>query len=102
MKRTLMLLLLLGGCTSASPVMETSDGSYMVSARAAPAAGGATGAQTHAYKQAQAYCAAMDKKPVVVGTNDRDVYQGGVGGSAYGFGGGMSAAGEAKLRFRCN
>lgn len=101
MKRTLILALLLGGCATASPVMDTGDGTYLVSARAAPAAGGATGAQTHAYKQATAYCASMDKKPVVLGANDRDVYQAGFGGSAYGYGGGMSAAGEAKLRFRC-
>jgi len=101
MKRTLVLALFLGACAQTSPVMDTGDGTFLVSARAAPAAGGATGAQTRAYREAQQHCAAMDKKPVVIGTNDRDVYQGGVGGNAYGFGGGMSAAGEAKMRFRC-
>lgn len=103
MQRTFVLFaaLSLGACAIATPVMDTGDGTYMVSARAAPAAGGATGAQTHAYKQAQAHCAASGQKAVVIGTNDRDVYQAGFGGSAYGYGGGMSAAGEAKLRFRC-
>lgn len=96
-----MILSVAAACTSASPVMDTGDGTYMISARAAPAAGGATGAQTVAYKEAQKYCAAMDKKPVVIGANDRDVYQAGYGGNAYGYGGGMSAAGEAKMRFRC-
>lgn len=97
----LSLLFVASACAIASPVMDTGDGTYMVSATAAPAAGGATGAQTHAYKEAQKYCAAMDKKPVVVGANDRDVFQAGYGGNAYGYGGGVSAAGEAKLRFRC-
>jgi hypothetical protein len=47
----------LAGCATASPVMDAGDGTYLISARAAPVRGGATGAQTVAYNDAQKFCA---------------------------------------------
>ena len=35
----------LAGCATASPVMDAGDGTYLISARAAPVRGGATGAE---------------------------------------------------------
>lgn len=91
--------------------METGDGSYFISARAAPARGGTTGAHTVAYKDAQAFCAARGDglRPVLVGSSERDVYQsaGGGGfsfnryGGSGGFGGSSMAAGSVSMRFRC-
>jgi hypothetical protein len=47
----------LAGCATATPVMDAGDGTYLISARAAPVRGGATGAQTVAYTDAQKFCA---------------------------------------------
>jgi hypothetical protein len=95
----------LAGCATATDVMDMGGGVYMISARAAPARGGAAGATQVAYKDAQAFCAAKGTKPIVVAANDRDVMQGSVGGSfgpnGGNFGGGVFAAGNATLRFRC-
>lgn len=92
----LALLLALGGCATASPVMDLGDGTYTISAQAAPARGGATGATTYAFEKAQAYCA--PGRPVLVNAQERDLPQGGF--SAYG--GGVYNAGSTTLRFRCN
>lgn len=98
-------VLALGGCATASDVMEMPNGVYMISARAAPARGGAAGAMQVAYKDAQAFCGAKGARPIVVDSQDRDVMQGSVGGSfgpsGGSFGGGVFAAGNATLRFRC-
>ena len=110
--RALAIVALLGlaACAQASPIMDTGDGTYMVSARAAPARGGATGAQTVAYQEAQKFCTEQGGgRPVVIGADDRDVYQSSMGGgftatrtsASGGFGGTTMAAGEAKIRFRC-
>lgn len=108
--RVLFIVLAVGGCAVASPVMDTGDGTYMISARAAPARGGATGAQTVAYQDAQQFCAQQGGRPVLIGAQDRDIYQSAIGGgfsgtptSGYsgGFGGGTFAGGSATLRFRC-
>lgn len=98
-------LLALGACAQASQPMEAADGTYLISARAAPVRGGATGAYEVAHKDAMAFCAKSDKRAVLVGAADRDVYQSSYGGTvtsggAY-FGGGTSAAGSASIRFRC-
>ena len=99
--------MLAGACASSTPVMDTGDGTYMVSARAAPARGGATGAQTVAYQEAQKFCAQQGDglRPIVIGNQDRDIYQSSVGGGFNQYGGGFSgstmAAGSASLRFRC-
>lgn len=100
---------LLAGCTQASPVMNAGDGVYFVSTRAAPLAGGTTGAYSRAHEEATKFCAARGGTPVLIGAQDRDVYQSGYGGSfsgnRYGWGGGYggstSAAGNASVRFRC-
>jgi hypothetical protein len=89
-----------------SDVMDAGNGTYMISAHAAPVRGGAAGANDVAYKDANKFCAAKDgSHAVVVTANDRDVYQGSVGGSWNGsggsFGGGVFAAGNTTLRFRC-
>jgi hypothetical protein len=47
----------LGGCATASPAMDLGDGTYLISAGAAPARGGATAAMTVAHNDAQQFCA---------------------------------------------
>jgi hypothetical protein len=106
----LMLALVAGACAQASPPMEAADGSFLISARAAPVRGGATGAYEVAYKDAQAFCAQRGQRAVLEGAQDRDIYQSGYGGAFSGtpqggysgaMGGGTSAAGSATIRFRC-
>ena len=98
-------LLALGACAQATQPMEAADGSYMISARAAPVRGGATGAYEVAHKDAMAFCQRSSKRAVLVGSEDRDIYQSGFGGSINqnggAFGGGTAAAGSANIRFRC-
>jgi hypothetical protein len=54
--------------------MDAGDGTYLISARASPARGGATGAQTVAYTDAQKFCAQKGdgSHPIVVNTPERD------------------------------
>jgi hypothetical protein len=99
------ILMLVTGCAMTSGVMEAEDGTYLISARAAPIRGGTAGANAVAYQDAQKFCAGQAKRAVVVTAAERDVYQssfgaswGASGGSA---GGGTFAAGNANLRFRC-
>lgn len=98
--------LLLAGCAMTSTVMDTGGGTYMISGHAAPIRGGATGANDVAYTDANKFCAGKGGHAVVIGQADRDVYQGSVGGSVGpqggSFGGGVFAAGNATLRFRCD
>lgn len=98
-------LIALGACAQATQPMETADGSYMISARASQARGGATGAYEVAHKDAQAFCARQDKRAVLVGSNDRDIYQSGgagyIGPQGGYFGGGTNVSGSANIRFRC-
>lgn len=101
------LMVSLAGCAMTSDVMDTGNGTYMISARAAPVRGGAAGANEVAYKDANKFCA--QKGPgmhaIVLDANSRDVYQGSMGGSwnrnGGSFGGGVFAAGNADLHFRC-
>lgn len=92
---------LLGGCAVTSDVMDTGGGTYMISAHAAPVRGGAAGANKLAYARAAKFCSAQGAHPVVLATSARDVYQGSFGGSAGSFGGGVFAAGNTDLHFRC-
>ena len=89
-----------------SDVMDTGNGTYMISAHAAPVRGGAAGANEVAYKDANAFCAGKGGHAVVLGADSRDVYQGSVGGSfgpgGGSFGGGVFAAGNADMHFRCD
>jgi hypothetical protein len=95
----------LSGCAMTSEVMDTGNGTYMISAHAAPIRGGAAGANSVAYDDAQAFCQKKGMHAVVIDANSRDVYQGSVGGSynAQGgsFGGGVFASGNTDLHFRC-
>jgi hypothetical protein len=97
----------LAGCATANPVMDAGDGTYLISARASPARGGATGAQTVAYPDAQKFCAQKGDglHPIVVNTQEREIYQSSVGGGFHqyggGFGGSTMAAGAVNFRFRC-
>ena len=92
---------------SIAPVMDAGDGTYLISARAAPARGGATGAQTVAYTDAQKFCAQKEdgSHPIVVTTQERDIYQSSFGGGVNQYGGGVGgstmAAGAVNFRFRC-
>jgi hypothetical protein len=99
MKRIVLLALLTGGCATASPVMDLGDGSYAISAQAAPVRGGATGATTYAFEKAQAYCA--PSRAVLVHANERDLQQGSMGWYGGSGGGGIYNAGGANIRFRC-
>jgi uncharacterized membrane protein YgcG len=91
------------GCAMSSDVMDAGNGTYMISAHAAPIRGGATEADSVAYQDANRFCAR--KTPgthaIVVDSRERDVYQGSFGGSGGSFGGGVFASGNANLRFRC-
>lgn len=106
----LVLALVVGACAQATPPMETADGAYLISARAAPVRGGATGAYEVAHKDAMAFCAQRGRRAVLEAAQDRDIYQSGYGGAfsgtaqagySGGIGGGTSAAGSATVRFRC-
>ena len=105
-------LLLAGACSVSSPIMDTGDGVYYISVRAPPILGGATGAQTVAHEDAQKFCAQKGDglHPVVVSTQERDIYQSSYGGQIFGtpngslfggFQGGTSASGVVNMRFRC-
>ncbi len=48
------VVLVLSGCAMTSDVMDTGNGTYMISAHAAPIRGGAAGANQVAYKDATA------------------------------------------------
>lgn len=100
------------GCATASPAMDMGDGTYLISARAAPARGGATGAMTVAHEDERKFCAQQGDglRPIVVGAQDRDIYQSSIGGGfsgtptggySGGFGGSTMAAGSVNMRFRC-
>ena len=100
MKATFAVLagvLALTACADATPVMDAGNGTYFISAAAAPLRGGTMGAHSVAYGDAQKFCAQKGLKPVLVGTDERDVYQGGISG----YGGTMYAAGTVNMRFRC-
>src|SRR5688572_4113048 len=90
--------LTLGGCAMASDVMDTGNGTYLISARASPARGGAAGANQVAYKDAQAFCSAKGLRPIVITADSRDSTQASFGGSGGAFGGGVFQAGNADLR----
>ena len=79
-----LFALSVAGCATASPVMDAGDGVYFISARASPARGGTTGAHTVAYKDAQAFCSQKGDglHPVVVNSQERDIYQSSFGGGA--------------------
>jgi hypothetical protein len=96
----------IAACAMSSPIMEASDGSFIVSARAAPVRGGSTGAQSVAFEEARNFCAKKAARPVLVdGPKERDIYQSSFGGgfdrSGGSFGGGTFAAGASSLHFRC-
>lgn len=93
----------LSGCAMTSDVMDMGNGVYMISAHAAPIRGGETGAQDVAYSDANKYCQdhAPGQHAIVVDSQGRDVYQGSIGWNQYGGGGGIFAAGNVTMRFRC-
>lgn len=101
----LSMACVLGGCAMTSDVMDTGNGTYMISAHAAPVRGGAAGANRVAYADAQKFCGARGGHAVVIEADARDVYQGGAGGSwspsGGSFGGAVMAAGNTDLHFRC-
>ena len=96
---------LLTGCATSSGVMEAEGGTYLISARAAPARGGTAGANAYAYEEAKKFCAEKGGRPIVVEAKERDVYQSSAAASVNASGGsaagGTFAAGNANLRFRC-
>jgi hypothetical protein len=91
----------LSGCAMTSGVMDTGNGTYMVSAHAAPIRGGAAGANGVAYNDANAFCQARGLHAVVIDAAARDVYQASIAGSGAGFGGGVFAAGNTDMHFKC-
>lgn len=92
----------LGACATTSAVMEAENGTYLISAHAAPARGGATGAQDAAYAEAMKFCVAKGgQHPVVVTMADRDVQQGAFSATPNAAFGASLPGGNANLRFRC-
>lgn len=98
--------LLLSGCATTSDVMDVGGGNYMISSHASAFRGGATGANSIAYQDANRFCAKIAAHAVVTDARERDVYQSSMGGSWNGsggsFGGARVAAGNVNLRFRCS
>ncbi len=76
----LTLALSLTACATTSGVMEAESGTYLISARAAPARGGTAGANAIAYEEAQKFCAAKGGPAIVINASERDVYQSSAGG----------------------
>jgi hypothetical protein len=95
------IILLLSGCAMTSGVMDTGNGTYMISAHAAPIRGGAAGANQVAYQDANAFCAKQSAHAVVLTADARDVYQGSFGASNGFAAGGVFAAGNTDLHFKC-
>jgi|ERR1700722_16498483 hypothetical protein len=95
------VILVLAGCAMTSDVMDTGNGTYMISAHAAPIRGGAAGANQVAYKDANAFCVNQGAHAVVLTAAARDVYQGSFGASPSFAAGGVFAAGNTDLHFRC-
>ena len=85
--------------------MDAGNGTYLISAHVSAIRGGATGANSIAYQDAQEFCAKKGLHAIVIDQNERDVYQSSVGGSwnrsGGSFGGGTFAAGNVDFRFRC-
>ena len=100
-----VLSVLIAGCAMTSGVMEGEGGTYMISARAAPARGGTAGANAAAYEEAQKFCAGKGARAVVINSSERDVYQSGGTANVNQYGGmaagGTFAWGNANLRFKC-
>ena len=109
MRRLLVLAATIAvtGCATSSGVMDAGDGEYLISSHASAVRGGAAGATSLAYHEAQQFCAskAPGLHAVVLGDAERDVYQTSFGGSfdanGGGFGGGRFASGNAHMRFKC-
>lgn len=101
----LIVALSLTSCATTSGVMEAENGTYIISARAAPVRGGTVGANSLAYEEAQKFCVAKGGRAVVIDAKERDVYQSSAGASWSAYGGsaagGKFAAGNATLRFTC-
>lgn len=95
----ILLLVSVGACTTVSPVMDGGNGTYLVSAGAAPAAGGPATAQRLAYRAANSYCAAhiAGSHAVILTENLRAQSRLIVGA----YGGGTVEAGGDGVRFRC-
>jgi hypothetical protein len=72
--------------------MKAEGGTYLISARAAPARGGTAGANAIAYNEAQKFCVAKGQRAIVLTANERDVYQ-----SAWSVSGGSGGAGRLRL-----
>jgi hypothetical protein len=104
---TVVGVMSLMGCAMTSRVMDAGDGTYLISAHASAVRGGATGANTIAYDDAQKFCASKGdgQHAIIVNAQERDVYQSSAGGSwnqsGGSFGGGTFAAGNVNFRFRC-
>lgn len=96
---------MLTGCAMTSQVMDTGNGTYMISAQASAVRGGVAGANDVAYKDANAFCVAKGGHAVVIGANSQDLPMSAIAGSwnssGGSFGGGTFHAGNADLRFRC-
>lgn len=104
-KAAALIIIFLAGCATTSGVMEGEGGTYMISARAAPARGGTAGANAVAYEEAQKFCAGKGARAVVINSSERDVYQSGGTANVNQYGGmaagGTFAWGNANLRFKC-
>ena len=101
------LIVTLPSCAMTSGVMDTGNGTYMISGHASAIRGGATGANAVAYQDATKFCATQNPAThaVVLTADERDVYQSSFGGgwnqNGGSFGGGTFASGNANLHFRC-
>jgi hypothetical protein len=98
-------ILLLAGCAETSEVMDTGNGTYMITASAMRIRGGAVKAKEMAYDQAKAFCGSRGKHAVVLGVDTDTTYSSSFGGSVNpsggSFGGSTAAHQTHDFHFRC-
>jgi len=91
--------LLLASCSTTSNVMEMSNDTYMINARASR--GGTAVAYSAAHDDAQAFCHQRGQRAIVVSHDSQNVYSSMFGGGHAVFAGGTGATGSATIVFRC-
>jgi hypothetical protein len=90
---TILIILCLTACQTTSGVMDTGNGTYMISASTDKLLGGAAAANKVAYENANMFCSKQGGHAVVLNVQSRDVLEGSLDSVAPG--------GSSDLRFRC-
>jgi len=96
----------LAGCALSGGVMDTGNGTYMISAYASPVRGGVTGANKKAYGDANQFCNRKSgAHAVMLNVDEHDLNRSGFGGTSGPDGGSFyghsTHAGRSDMQFRC-